>query len=875
MEEKSILEMKSLEDLRYIAKMLKIKNAVRYRKADLIEEIISSQNGATPKPAKNIAVAVKKEKIEKPLEKRGFVTDETAGPVGNGVQNSSTITESAKVSEDNSLSKSAEQAVPKKRGRKKKIETQEQLSLSHPMAVTGSTLIQNEGAVLKKEETAKDNLIAAPASIKDEVQDKAEVPVRRGRGRPKGSKAFKKDLEPERISQSADKTITMGASSIASHQVDIARTRGQHQKEMSAPTVVQTPKTSPFSSVVRTPVHRIPLVQKAQVKRLDETISDPMEAARDSEKNNALPENRDAISDQTSSTVSQSRQAGMPLHNNHSVQSDAAATTLANNAKSEVPPSSHAGRHTALLHEPFKHTAKTPDNKPFLRPNTNRPQGQRTVASPSTKQNDVADTIPAPLFHRQTEELNMRAKEAVSETSVPVETDRHGVVGEAGSAYANTLSAPEAAASRPSQNRGDEAVTTEEMDRRPDINGNTDTNRSGPVRQTFTRDYGHIESDEPVSGVLELLQDGFGFLRGYNYMSGTKDIYVSPSQIRRFNLKTGDKIVGKGRIQKEGEKFQALLYVTTVNGDSPEVAQRRRPFETLTPIYPEERLTLETDSQELSTRVIDLIAPIGKGQRGLIVSPPKAGKTILLKKIANAITAKHPEVELIVLLIDERPEEVTDMQRSIKGDVIYSTFDEVPDHHVKVAEMVLERAQRLVEQQKDVVVLLDSITRLARAYNMTIPPTGRTLSGGLDPGALHKPKRFFGAARNIEFGGSLTIIATALIDTGSRMDDVIFEEFKGTGNMELHLDRKLSEKRIFPAIDINRSGTRHEELLLGQREMDGIWAIRRAMSNIGTADTAEMIINRLMQTKTNDEFISSINLTFMSKEKNSYDSGNK
>ncbi len=385
------------------------------------------------------------------------------------------------------------------------------------------------------------------------------------------------------------------------------------------------------------------------------------------------------------------------------------------------------------------------------------------------------------------------------------------------------------------------------------------------------KDLSRLESDNPVAGILEVLPDGYGFLRGHNYLSGTRDIYVSPSQIRRFNMKTGDKIIGKGRIQKEGEKFQALLYVSSVNGDSPDVAQRRRPFEQLTPIYPDERITLELETKELSTRLIDLIAPIGKGQRGLIVSPPKAGKTILLKKIANAITTKHPEIEVIVLLIDERPEEVTDMQRSIKGDVIYSTFDEVPDHHIKVAEMVLERAQRLVEHKKDVVILLDSITRLARAYNLTIPPTGRTLSGGLDPGALHKPKRFFGAARNIENGGSLTIIATALIDTGSRMDDVIYEEFKGTGNMELHLDRKLSEKRIFPAIDINRSGTRREELLLTQREMEGIWTIRKAMSNVGTADVTEMIVNRLMNTKSNEEFVNGINTAFMQRDKSNYD----
>ncbi len=372
-----------------------------------------------------------------------------------------------------------------------------------------------------------------------------------------------------------------------------------------------------------------------------------------------------------------------------------------------------------------------------------------------------------------------------------------------------------------------------------------------------------IESEDPIEGVLEVLPDGYGFLRSDNYLSGPKDIYVSPSQIRRFGLRTGDKIKGKGRIQSTGEKFQALLYVQTVNDDAPDVSMKRIPFENLTPIYPDSRITVETTPRELSTRLIDLIAPIGKGQRAMIVSPPKAGKTILLQKIANAISVNFPEMYLIVLLIDERPEEVTDMQRSIKGEVVSSTFDEVPERHIKVAEMVLERAQRLVEHKKDVVILLDSITRLARAYNLTIPPTGRTLSGGLDPGALHKPKRFFGSARNIEFGGSLTIIATALIDTGSRMDDVIYEEFKGTGNMELHLDRKLSEKRIFPAIDIQKSGTRREELLLNQKELEGIWAIRKAMSNMGTGEVAEILINKLMQTKTNKDFVDSINLAFV------------
>ncbi len=364
------------------------------------------------------------------------------------------------------------------------------------------------------------------------------------------------------------------------------------------------------------------------------------------------------------------------------------------------------------------------------------------------------------------------------------------------------------------------------------------------------------EGDNIVSGVLEVLpENGFGFLRGENYLSTPKDVYVSPTQIRRFNLKTGDKVSGIARAPKGEEKFPALIYVQHVNDDTPDKAIRRRPFEYLTPIFPEERIHLTSKQQDFSMRLVDLLTPIGKGQRGLIVSPPKAGKTTLIKNIANNIEVNHPEITLIVLLIDERPEEVTDLKRSIKGDVVYSTFDQVPEHHAKVAEIVLERAQRLVEQNKDVVVLLDSITRLARAYNLIIPPSGRTLSGGLDPAALHKPKKFFGAARNIENGGSLTILATALIETGSRMDDVIFEEFKGTGNMELHLDRKLQEKRIFPAIDINKSGTRKEELLQSKRELEAVWSIRKELSNITTVDFIEKLINMLMHTKTNEEFI--------------------
>lgn len=366
------------------------------------------------------------------------------------------------------------------------------------------------------------------------------------------------------------------------------------------------------------------------------------------------------------------------------------------------------------------------------------------------------------------------------------------------------------------------------------------------------------EDDRIVQGVLEILPDGYGFLRGPNYLSTPKDIYVSPVQIRRFKLDKGDKIKGIARLPKEGEKFPALIFVGEVNGETPEKAYRRIKFDDLTPIYPEEKIKLETTSNEYAMRIIDLISPIGKGQRGQIVAQPKVGKTTLLKKIANSITTNNPEIELIVLLIDERPEEVTDMKRSIKGEVIYSTFDELPENHVKVAEMVLERAKRLVEHKKDVVILLDSITRLARAYNLVVPSSGRTLSGGIDPASLHKPKKFFGAARNIENGGSLTILATSLIETGSRMDDVIFEEFKGTGNMEVHLNRALSEKRIFPAIDISKSGTRREENLLTKKELETIFALRKAISNMSTEEVTEQIIKQMVTTKDNKEFIEKI-----------------
>jgi len=362
-------------------------------------------------------------------------------------------------------------------------------------------------------------------------------------------------------------------------------------------------------------------------------------------------------------------------------------------------------------------------------------------------------------------------------------------------------------------------------------------------------------------GVLETLPDGFGFLRApdYNYLPGPDDIYISPSQIRRFNLRTGDIVSGQIRPPKEGERYFALLKVEKVNFEDPEAARDKILFDNLTPLYPEEKIRLEHDPQELSTRVMELITPIGKGQRGLIVASPRTGKTVLLQNIAKAILANHPEITLIVLLIDERPEEVTDWQRQVKAEVVSSTFDEPAPRHAQVAEMVLEKAKRLVEHKRDVVILLDSVTRLARAYNSIIPPSGKVLSGGLDANALQRPKRFFGSARNIEHGGSLTIMATALVDTGSRMDDVIFEEFKGTGNMEVHLDRKLADKRVFPSIDISQSGTRKEELLVDKEDLNKMWILRKVLSPLSTVESMEFLIDKIKNTKTNKEFLESMN----------------
>ena len=367
-----------------------------------------------------------------------------------------------------------------------------------------------------------------------------------------------------------------------------------------------------------------------------------------------------------------------------------------------------------------------------------------------------------------------------------------------------------------------------------------------------------LDSGHTANGILEVMPDGYGFIRCENYLPGEHDVYVSPSQIRKFNLKTGDIVCGNTRIKTQQEKFSALLYVTSVNGYHPSVAQKRKNFGDLTPIFPNERIRLEYPGCSVAMRIVDLLSPIGKGQRGMIVSQPKAGKTTLLKEVARSVTRSNPDMHLIILLIDERPEEVTDIKEAIEGDnveVIYSTFDELPENHKRVSEMVIERAKRLVEHQQDVMILLDSITRLARAYNLTVPPSGRTLSGGLDPAALHMPKRFFGAARNMREGGSLTILATALVDTGSKMDDVVYEEFKGTGNMEMVLDRKLSEKRVFPAIDIPKSGTRREDLLLNQEEQEAINIIRKAFNGMKADEAVDKVIDMFSRTKNNDEFV--------------------
>lgn len=427
-----------------------------------------------------------------------------------------------------------------------------------------------------------------------------------------------------------------------------------------------------------------------------------------------------------------------------------------------------------------------------------------------------------------------------------------------------------------------------EEDRKTQNTEETETEKTESVREV-RREHEHTQRDEgrteksavleladldsgiTAHGILEVLPDGYGFIRCENYLPGENDVYVSPSQIRKFGLKTGDIVSGNTRIKTQSEKFSALLFVTKINGLPPAIAVKRRNFEDMTPIFPNERLKLENERSSTSMRIVDLLSPIGKGQRGMIVSPPKAGKTTLLKEVALSVLRNNPEMHLLVLLIDERPEEVTDIKETIRGknvEVIYSTFDELPEHHKRVSEMLIERAKRLVEHKKDVIILLDSITRLARAYNLVVPPSGRTLSGGLDPAALHMPKRFFGAARNMREGGSLTILATALVDTGSKMDDVIYEEFKGTGNMELVLDRRLSEKRMFPAIDIPKSGTRREDLLLTQDEQDAVYIMRRGLNGMKSDEAVDTILNLFQQTKQNSELVQKVKkMKFMGKVK--------
>ena len=412
------------------------------------------------------------------------------------------------------------------------------------------------------------------------------------------------------------------------------------------------------------------------------------------------------------------------------------------------------------------------------------------------------------------------------------------------------------AASHPAEKKEAEAQTEEKKE----VYKTTEDHSSIAVKE----DIANLDSGVTVSGILEVLTEGYGFIRCENYLPGENDVYVSPSQIRKFNLKTGDIIAGNTRIKTQGEKFSALLYITSINDLHPSEAMKRKNFEDLTPVFPNERLRLETPGGSVAMRITDLVSPIGKGQRGMIVSPPKAGKTTLLKEVAKSIVRNNPDMHVIILLIDERPEEVTDIKEAIEGknvEVIYSTFDELPEHHKRVSEMVIERAKRLVEHKKDVMILLDSITRLARAYNLTVPPSGRTLSGGLDPAALHMPKRFFGAARNMREGGSLTILATALVDTGSKMDDVVYEEFKGTGNMELVLDRKLSEKRVFPAIDITKSGTRREDLLLDREEQEAVYIMRKAINGMRTDEAVESILNMFVRTKNNREYVQMVKKT--------------
>ncbi len=775
------LQSKTLEDLRYIAKMMGIKNISKYKKNELLDLLVksSSEDTADGQESKNISTSKESSQSEP-----------------NSVIETNTVNEYvSKVNEGNEMQANQEPVLRKsKRGR--------------PSST--SKLDKQEDSNSKNSDSQDIKLKPSKKNAKSNMLPELD----------------KKSNSVTAIKIASDNKTEENSKIEADNKTEIkSKIEADDKTEINSKIEAGT-KTEQNSEIEA----------DAKAETNTDTESDAKKKVNTNIDESAKAETDTKIEAETKTeNVIKANTGKLPERLKH-IEIKDAENTYTEKENTKVQSRVHTHRSTKI-DMPLKSATARPQrigNKPLVGSTPQKTETQQNGQSPYSQMRRTQQVRQQPQPQQNGQQVQMPTQQNGQQVQMPTQQSGQQV-------------------QMPIQQNGQQSQLQPQQ------------NTQQPQFQTQSNGQQATESDDPVEGVLEVLPDGYGFLRSENYLSGLKDVYVSPSQIRRFGLKTGDKLRGKGRIPKEGEKFQALLYVQSINGDTPDVASKRVPFEYLTPIYPDNRITLETAPREFSTRLIDLIAPIGKGQRGMIVSPPKAGKTILLKKIANSITVNYPEIELIVLLIDERPEEVTDMQRSIKGEVIYSTFDEVPEHHIKVAEMVLERAQRLVEQKKDVVILLDSITRLARAYNLTIPPTGRTLSGGLDPGALHKPKKFFGAARNIENGGSLTIMATALIETGSRMDDVIFEEFKGTGNMELHLDRKLSEKRIFPAIDINKSGTRREELLLSQKELESVWAIRKAMSNMGTAEVTEVLINKLMQTRTNDDFVNSIKLSFLDK----------
>ncbi len=820
------LSAKSLEDLQYIAKMMGLRNSKNITKEELIEKIHKAGgmgSKETEAESKNVSEPENKEPAK---SKRGR-KPKSANQDVNG-------------EEDVPKDIVKEAAEPKKRGRKAAIKKEAEEGKTPDDSIETKSIIPQE-----QEDSGK-----AKSKIPQEQEDNTS-------DRQTSTQVKAKASRLDAVSN-AQAVVQAAASEKQDAKPDTGAAEQSANEPLEQPILRKSKRGRPSKASKEKQSHEINTVDVKPEDKADSTASKvaekpeekPVETVISEEAKTAIEKNSTALSKEGAADTKVQEQAPEEKQDQAQAQDKAQAQEKTTQIQVQQDQEQKKTEQNTFSAAPNKEDSTAAAPATYKRSETEPERGQNGYRTRYGRGQEQRQRTERQAYKSQEDRLvrDSANTEAVNpDNSTRLENGRSEAMPRA----VETIKPEEKPANKQYEQQKKEGNwgQGQQQEFRPYQNGTGEK----------------IESDDPVEGVLEVLPDGYGFLRSDNFLSGTKDVYVSPSQIRRFGLKTGDKVKGKGRIPKEGEKFQALLYVQSVNGDTPDIAQKRIAFENLTPIYPDHRITLETSARELSTRLIDLIAPIGRGQRGMIVSPPKAGKTILLKKIANAITTNCPEIELIVLLIDERPEEVTDMQRSINGEIIYSTFDKVPEHHIKVAEMVLERAQRLVEHKKDVVILLDSITRLARAYNLTIPPTGRTLSGGLDPGALHSPKRFFGSARNIEFGGSLTIIATALIETGSRMDDVIFEEFKGTGNMEIHLDRKMSEKRVFPAIDINKSGTRREDLLLNQKEMESIWAIRKAMSNLGSSDVTEMILNKLMQTKTNEDFVNSINKSFIDK----------